>query len=65
MATALVYRWRRSVPGREKEGMDVVREVDAFADRMIAEGRATSKEWINVWTDVWANILLIRGEPGG
>ena len=65
MSMAIVYRWTRAIPGREREGMDVLRAIDTFAERMIAEGKAASKEWVNLWTDVWENLLIVRGEPAG
>lgn len=65
MGMAIVYRWRRSIPGREQEAMAVMAENEAFAERMLAEGKAASREYVNVWTDVWANCLIVRGEPEG
>jgi hypothetical protein len=62
---AIVYRWRRSIPGREQEAMQVMAENEAFIERMIAEGRAASKEYVNVWTEVWTNLVIVRGEPEG
>ena len=32
---------------------------------MLAEGKATSREYVNFWTDVDANCLIVRGEPEG
>mgnify|MGYP001820809069 CR=1 FL=1 len=65
MGMAIVYRWRRSIPGRETEAMKTVAENQAFLERMIAEDRVTSAEYVNFWTDVWSNSLIVRGEPEG
>lgn len=45
--------------------MAAMAENDAFVERMLAEGKALSREYVNVWTDVWTNCLVVRGEPEG
>jgi len=65
MGMAVVYRWRRSIPGREHEAMQTMAENEAFLQRMLAQGRAASKEYVNTWTDVWSNSLIVRGEAEG
>jgi len=63
METAIVWRWRRAVPGRERESWEYVKATDGLAAAWRAAGRCGPHEWVISWGDEEDHMLVLRGDP--
>ena len=61
MQGAVVYRWSGIVPGRERAAIQLMRDSNAYSDRMVAEGRVTDWAWY-VSGQGGASYFIARGE---
>ena len=61
MQGAVVYRWSGIVPGRERAAIQLMRDSNAFSDKMVAEGRVTDWAWY-VSGQGGASYYIARGE---
>lgn len=61
MQGAVVYQWRSTVPGREQAAMELMRDSNAFSDKMVSEGRIADYHWY-LSGQGGMNFLIVRGE---
>ncbi len=61
MQGAVVYRWSGIVPGRERAAVQLLRDGNAFSDKMVSEGRIT--DWaMYVSAQGGTSYFIVRGE---
>lgn len=61
MQGAAVTRWKGIVPGREAASMQVMRDVNAYHDKLLAEGRITDYAWY-LSSQAGDGLFIARGE---
>jgi len=61
MQGAIVYRWNGTVPGREMAALQLMRDSNAFSDKVVAEGRISDWAWY-VAGQGGVSLCIVRGE---
>lgn len=61
MQGSIVARWTGIVPGREAAAMQGMRDINAFYDKLVAEGRVTDYAWY-FSTHGGDGLFIARGE---
>lgn len=60
MDAAVIYKWESTVPGREADALQLMRDTNDFCDKAIADGKITSYDWFLSAGLGW-NLLVVRG----
>lgn len=61
MDAALIYKWNATVPGREAAGLQLMKEVNEFCEKAIADGQISSYDWYLPAGPGWS-LLVVHGE---
>lgn len=62
MESAIVFRWSGPRTGREVEAIKAADMADTMFDALVAQGLATSAEWITNQTGDDADMGILRGD---
>jgi hypothetical protein len=63
MEGAIIWRWKRAVPGRERESWNYAKATDLLAATWRSAERCGPHEWVNSWGNEEDHMLILRGDP--